>query len=142
MKNSKLALEAVWNEDDVKVAKFVEEAHYENSHIQYNDENALSYTLSLAFYIARNYYTIYRELPSGKGFADLVFIPRKRAQDKPALVMELKWDKDVKGAIAQIKDKQYCKSLAEYEGNILLVGINYDVKSKKHECVIERGEIK
>lgn len=79
-------------------------------------------------------------MPSGKGFADLVFIPRKRAQDKPALVMELKWDKDAKGAIAQIKDKQYCKSLEEYEGNILLVGINYDVKSKKHECVIERGK--
>ena len=54
--------------------------------------------------------------------------------------MELKWDKDAKGAIAQIKDKQYCKSLEEYEGNILLVGINYDVKSKKHECVIERGK--
>lgn len=142
LKNSKLALEAVWNEDAVKVARFVEEAHYENSHIQYNDENALSYTLSLAFYIARNYYTIYRELPSGKGFADLVFIPRKRAQDKPALVIELKWNKDVKGAISQIKEKQYCKSLAEYEGNILLVGINYDVKSKKHECVIEWGEIK
>ena len=94
----------------------------------------MSYTISLALYAARNFYTVYRELPGGKGFADLVFVPRKRYQDKPALVVELKWDKTAEGALAQIKDKEYCRSLEEYQGNLLLVGINYNKKTKEHVC--------
>ena len=80
---------------------------------------------------------IYREFASGKGFADLVFIPRKKFQDKPAIVVELKWDKTAAGAIEQIKQKEYCRSLKDYRGNILLVGVNYSKKTKKHECIIE-----
>lgn len=68
----------------------------------------MSYTISLALYSARNFYTVHRELAGGKGFADLVFIPRKKFQEKPALVVELKWDKMVEGAINQIKKKEYC----------------------------------
>lgn len=103
----------------------------------YNDENALSYTISLALYAARNFYTIHREMAGGKGFADLVFIPRRRYRDKPALVVELKWDRNARGALEQIKAKGYCRSLEEYHGNLLLVGVNYDRKTKEHECVIE-----
>ena len=102
-----------------------------------NDENALSYTISLALYAARNFYTVHRELAGGKGFADMVYIPRKKYPEKPALVVELKWDKSAAGAISQIKGKEYCQSLEEYQGNLLLVGINYDVKTKEHSCVIE-----
>ena len=91
----------------------------------------------MALYSARNYYTVYREFPSGKGFADMVYLPIKKFMDKPALVVELKWDKSAQGAVAQIKNKQYCKSLQEYEGNILLVGINYDKDTREHECIIE-----
>ena len=120
------------------VAQGIQRAHFETSHLQYNDENALSYTISLALYAARNYYSVYRELPTGKGFADMVFIPRKKFPDKPALVVELKWDKSAKGAISQIKQKQYCKSLEEYTGNILLAGINYSKKDKEHQCMIEK----
>ena len=120
------------------VAQGIQRAHFETSHLQYNDENALSYTISLALYAARNYYSVYRELPTGKGFADMVFIPRKKFPDKPALVVELKWDKSAKGAISQIKQKQYCKSLEEYAGNILLAGINYSKKDKEHQCMIEK----
>ena len=65
-------------------------------------------------------------------------IPRKKFPDKPALVVELKWDKSAKGAISQIKQKQYCKSLEKYAGNILLAGINYSKKDKKHQCMIEK----
>lgn len=108
--------------------------------IRYNDENALSYTISLALYAARNFYTIYRELPTGKGFADMVYLPRKKFADKPAIVVELKWDKSAEGAIDQIKNKQYVKSLEEYEGNILLVGVNYNKDTREHECVIEEWE--
>ena len=137
LKNSADLLQAVWEKQETQVAEGIRLAHFETSQLQYNDENALSYTISLALYAARNFYTVYRELPGGKGFADLVFVPRKRYQDKPALVVELKWDKTAEGALAQIKDKEYCRSLEEYQGNLLLVGINYDVKTKEHSCVIE-----
>jgi hypothetical protein len=80
---------------------------------------------------------MYRELPSGLGFADIVFVPR-RTSDKPAIVVELKYDKSASGALEQIKNKQYVKSLEKYTGDILLVGVNYNKKSKKHECCIER----
>lgn len=89
-------------------------------------------------YAARNFYTVYRELAGGKGFADLVFIPKKQFQEKPALIIELKWDKSARGAIAQIKEKQYFQSLEQYKGNVLLVGINYNKKTKEHECKIEK----
>lgn len=137
LKNSADTLQAIWNGRTSQVIEGIEQAHFETSHIQYNDENALSYTISLALYAARNFYTVYRELPTGKGFADMVFIPRKKFPDKPALVVELKWNKDAEGAIKQIKDKQYCKSLEDYAGQILLVGINYEPGTKEHTCIIE-----
>ena len=93
LKNSADTLNAIWQNRPGEVAERMREAHFETSHIQYNDENALSYTISLALYAARNFYTIHRELAGGKGFADLVFLPRKRFPEKPALVVELKWDK-------------------------------------------------
>ena len=64
-------------------------------------------------------------------------IPRKRYVDKPAIVIELKWDKSAVGALDQIKEKQYGNALKDYHGNLLLVGINYNKTTKKHECVIE-----
>lgn len=128
--------------DAVQVAEAVANAHYETSHLQYDDENALGYTVSLAFYAARNFYTVFREFPTGKGFADLVFLPRKQHACRPALLIELKWNKSAEGAIRQIKEKNYCKSLEEYKGNLLLVGIEYDKKTREHHCVIEEWEKK
>lgn len=138
LKNSADTLQAIWQQRPSQVVTGIEQAHFETSHIQYNDENALSYTISLALFAARNFYTIYREFPTGKGFADMVYIPRKKFPEKPALVVELKWDKSAQGAISQIKNKQYCQSLQEYHGNILLVGINYNKETKEHECIIEQ----
>jgi len=109
--------------------------------LTYNDENSLSCVISLALYSANDYYTIIRELPSGKGYADLVFIPRKNHTDKPAMVVELKWNHTAKGAIDQIKQKNYTGILDEYSGSLLLVGINYDKKEKSYSCVIEGLEI-
>ena len=141
LKYSADTLEAIWQGREEQVAQSMKEAHFETSHIQYNDENALSYTISLALYAARNFYSVYREQPGGKGFADLVFVPRKKFPDKPALVVELKWDKSAEGAVAQIKRQEYCRSLAEYKGNILLVGINYDKRTKEHQCRIESLDV-
>lgn len=78
-------------------------------------------------------------MPSGKGYADIVFLLGKHS-DKPAMIVELKWDKTVEGAIGQIREKRYDGALREYGGEVLLVGINYDKGSKRHECVIERLE--
>lgn len=138
LKNSRTALDAIWNRDETVVAKAVEEAHFESSYLQYNDENALSYTISLAFFVARNYYTVIKELPTGKGRADIVYLPRKRFADKPALLVELKWDKTAESAIEQIKERCYPKALEDYKGNLFLVGISYDEKTKEHQCKIEQ----
>ena len=138
VEDSKMLLEALWNMDEKAVAAGIDKAHREISILQYNNENALSCTINLAFYFAREYYTIIRELPTGKGFADICFIPRKIHLDKPAVIIELKWDKTAQGAIRQIKEKQYVDALDEYCGELLLVGINYDKWTKMHTCVIEQ----
>ncbi|MCD8300426.1 MAG: ATP-binding protein [Clostridiales bacterium] len=124
--------------DEQAVAEGIEAVHMESTSIlNYNDENALSCVIALAYYSARNYYTFVRECPAGKGFADMVFVPRKGFPSRPAIIVELKWDKSAEGAIAQIESRKYPESLTEYKDNILLVGINYDQKSKKHICVIK-----
>ena len=141
LKQSEKLLQSVLTKDAEAVAKGIEEAHMETSHIQYNDENALSYTLSLAFYSARQKYIIIRELPTGKGYADLTFLPRPGHTDLPALIVELKWNKDADTALRQIKDHRYGKALENYTGRILAVGVSYDKETRKHECRIEEYEI-
>ncbi len=134
--NSRELLEATWRKDEDAVARYIEKAHLNTSILTYNDENALSYTLALAYIYARNHYTMIREMPTGKGFADIVLIPYR---DKPAMIIELKWNKDVNTAIDQIKEKKYPKGLEKYKDNLLIVGISYDKKTKKHTCHIEKN---
>lgn len=138
VKKSDELLTATWAMDAARVAEGIENAHFETSHIQYNDENALSYTLSLAYYAARQYYTMIREMPAGNGFADIIYVPRRKYADKPAMIAELKWNKDADTAIRQIKEKKYVKALDGYVGDVLLIGIDYDKKTRKHECKIEK----
>lgn len=84
------------------------------------------------------YFIPVRELPTGRGFADYVFIPKPEyAGELPALLVELKWNKNAETALQQIKDRKYVQAISNYTGNILLVGISYDKKKKEHECVIE-----
>lgn len=134
---SQAILQAVLDGDAEAVARGGDAAHDENTSIlSYNDENSLACVLSLAFYYAKNDYIFYRELPTGKGFADLVLMPRKKS-DRPAILLELKKDQTAQAAIDQIHRKEYHGKLADYAGRVILVGINYDSKSKKHECKIE-----
>lgn len=93
--------------------------------------------ISLAYYSARKDYIFIREMPTGKGFADIVFVPRKYS-DKPALIIELKWNYNAETAISQIKEKKYVRASQKYIGDILLVGINYDKETKVHCCQIEK----
>ena len=136
LKDSRDLLDATLNMEQDKVAKYIEQAHLETSILTYNSEQALSYTLQLAYYAARNYYTIVKEFPSGKGYADLVFIPYQT--NKAAMIVELKYDQDVESGIKQIKAKKYFAGLEKYLDNLLLVSISYDKDSKKHECMIEK----
>ena len=138
---SQNTLRAIWEKREKTVAEAIQESHLETSHLTYNDENALSYTISLALYAARNFYTVIRELPTGEGYADLVYLPKKKFADKPALLVELKWNQSAEGAISQIKRKKYGKALEDYRGNLLLVGINYDRDTREHECRIEEIEL-
>ena len=135
---SEQLLQATLRGDEEAVARGVDAAHDENTSIlSYNDENSLACVLSIAYYYAANDYIIHRELATDKGFADLVLIPRKNV-DKPAIVIELKYDKAVDTAIDQMKRKQYSDKVAQYTDNLLLVGITYDRDTKQHQCHIER----
>lgn len=136
--DSKELLEATWNLDSGKVAEQIDEIHLSAVPIlTYNDENSLSCVVTLAYISARAEYTMIREFPTGKGFADIVFLPHSHS-DKPAMIVELKWNKKVEGAISQIKEKKYVKALEDYTGELLLVAVNYDKESKKHQCIIEK----
>lgn len=59
----------------------------------------------------------------------------------PSMVVELKCDASADGALAQIREKKYADSLKDYKGNLLFIGINYDKKTKKHDCQIEKIEM-
>ncbi|MBQ9241881.1 MAG: AAA family ATPase [Proteobacteria bacterium] len=132
-------IEAICAEDSTTVAQMVEETHqYMTSVLAYNNENALACVISVLCFYAENQYHVIREFPTGKGFADIVLLPKRRVQ-MPAVVIELKFKKDVRAAIDQIHDNQYPGKLHDFYGELILVGISYD-KRKAHDCVIERFE--
>ncbi len=139
--DSKKILEATKRMDGEAVAETIEKIHQSYvSSLEYNDENSLSSVVTVAYLSSmERYFKPVREMPSGKGFCDVVYIPKPEGRaDNPALVIELKWDKSAGGAIDQIKAKNYPDSIKDYTDNILLVGISYDRKTKKHECRIEK----
>ena len=134
-------LKATIRKDTEKVAEIIELAHETyTSILKYNDENSLSCVLTMAYFTAPAYYNIVREFPAAKGFADMVFIPRANAGNRPAMVVELKYNQSADSAINQIKERRYQGALSGYSDKILLVGVNYDADGedkKKHTCVIE-----
>ena len=140
LETSEKLLQATLSGDEQTVAKLIEQAHQANASIlKYNDENALSCVISLAYYSAQKNYTLHREMPAGKGFADIVFEPNRNC-NLPAMIVELKWGHSAEEAIDQIKRKDYLDCLQNYHGEVLLVGVNYD-KEKHHTCKIERAVI-
>ncbi len=139
---SRQLLQDTLSGDSEAVARALDAAHSDDTTIlSYNKESSMACVLSLAYYYARNNYFIFREMPTGKGFADLVLLPRKKVDD-PAIFVELKMDKAVNTAIDQIRTKNYPAKVAEYmadhsHATMLLVGISYDKKEKRHRCAIE-----
>ena len=138
---SERLLDATLDMDTKMVAAGIEKIHRDYaSVIEYHDEISLSSVLTIAYLSSMQYYfKPVREIPAGRGFADFVYLPKPEyTEEYPALLVELKWNKNVSTAIRQIKDKKYPASLVQYTGNILLVGINYDKKTKEHQCAIEK----
>lgn len=138
IERSEELLQYTWKLDEKAVEKGIAAIHNETaSMLKYNNENSLTCVILIAYYSAKAYYmNPIMELPSGKGFADVVYLP-KREKNLPALVVELKWDQSAEGAIAQIKDKGYADWVQGYTGDILLVGLNYKKETKEHSCKIE-----
>ena len=136
---SRKFIQSIFAEDNTTVARMVEETHQNmTSVLAYNNENALSCVISVLCFFAENQYKVIREFPTGKGFADIVLLPKKRVPG-PAMVIELKFKQEVKAAIDQIHENNYPASLKDFYGEVILVGISYN-KKKAHECVIERFE--
>ena len=104
----------------------------------YNNEQSLRAIIKYAYVVAVGQYIKIEEMPGGKGIADIAFIPTAMS-GLPAMVIELKWNKAAGGAVSQIKEKNYTANLKPYAGNILLAGINYDERTGKHTCLIEKA---
>lgn len=139
IKSSESLLENIWKQNASAVAHAFDVAHQDGTSIlEYNNERDLCAVVSLAMYSSINSYTVIREMPAGKGFADLVYLPRPGV-DKPALIVELKYNHSAQSAINQILERNYPNALKAYAGNMLLAGISYDRKNKTHQCVIERA---
>ncbi|MCR5206485.1 MAG: ATP-binding protein [Lachnospiraceae bacterium] len=137
IKESKELLQKTLEGDEKAVASALDISHiHVTSNRSYNNEDALQSAIYLAYIYARNKYYIFKELTTGKGFADVVFVPFTAGL--PAMIIELKHNKTSETALNQIKNKQYFASLSDYKGELLFVGINYDEKEKTHDCKIER----
>ena len=138
VKESKELLNATIEGDEKRVAESVGRTHRAvTSNLSYNNEGSFQSAIRLAYYYAESYYTIINELPSGKGYADVVFMPY--VPNKPAMIIELKRNKSAESALEQIKSRQYPEGLEKYKGNMVLVGISYDEDTKEHYAKIERA---
>lgn len=138
IRESDQLLEKTIQGDAFAVAQAVARIHDSNCAPQfYNDEQALRATIKYAYITCIDQYSKIEELPSGHGYADIVYIPRRRSA-LPAMIIELKWNKTAAGAIAQIKDRNYPAVLKDFGGRLLLIGINYNEKTKEHTCIIEK----
>jgi hypothetical protein len=135
---SEKLLKDTLNMDNEAVAMAIEKAHMAcSTPLYYNDEQALRSTIRFAYISCVDEFLRIEELPTGVGYADIVFLPKK-ASSMPIMIIELKWNHSVEGAIEQIKNRNYPQVLEGFGSKILLVGINYDKKSKKHTCKIEK----
>ena len=129
--------------EEEAVARQIERIHAEEASLYYNNEQALRSVIKRAYFSYGDEYMMFEELPSGAGYADIVYLPKKGSM-LPALVVELKWNKSAEGAIRQIHEKRYPKAIEGYGGEILLVGISYSKEApagrRQHHCRIERVE--
>ena len=141
IKASEELLEQTLLKNSDAVAQALDNTHlHVTSSRNYNNENALAAAVYIAFVHALNYYNCFKELSTGKGFADLVYVPVVKSFEHPAIIIELKINESTGKALQQIQSRQYFDALDNYKGNLLFVAINYDKDTKKHECEITEWE--
>ena len=135
--NSKLLLDKTIEGDSQAVADAMSAAHEQlMSRQRYNHETCLQCAIRFAYFYANTRYTIISELPAGKGYADVVFIPY--IPNVPAMIVEFKRNHSTGAALKQIESKQYFNVMDKYQGDLLLVAVNYDEKTNTHACEIRR----
>lgn len=140
LKFSEKVLYATYLKDTDTLAQLFTKIHEDKVPVlEYNSESALRYVVLLAYLSTeKEYLAPLNEFQTGKGFADIVYLPaRVSSKNKPALIIELKKDSSARAALEQIKERDYTLRVREYTDNILLIGINYDSKTKQHTCAIE-----
>ena len=121
------------------VADAIEKVRESNYAPQYyNNEQALRYAVKFAYIVCVDRFIKIEEMPSGRGMADIAFIPGRNTM-YPAMVVELKWNKDKDEGMEQIDDNKYASVLEGYSGEVLKVAISYDTDSKVHSCRIKRA---
>ena len=124
--------------NEAAVAAQIKKVHMETTNpLNANNENALRAVIQVAYFAYKDYYLKLEELPTGEGYADIVYLP-KPSKGIPALLVELKWNRSAVGAIRQIRERQYPSALEDYGGELLLVGVNYNRGSREYSCRIEK----
>ncbi len=135
--SSKQLMESTIEGDSDAVAEALNKAHEQIcNNLNYNNEGTFQSVICLAYFYANLKYTVVKEMPAGKGVADVVMIPY--VPNTPALIIKLKRNAREKTALSQIRAKNYGNALAKYSGDLLFVGVNYDEKTKEHKCIIEK----
>ena len=138
--NSRELLQATLDCDEEAVAEALADAHdYVTSAKTYNNEGSLQSAVGLAYFYATTWYTIAKEFPSGRGYADMAFIPY--VPNKPAIIIELKVNTKPSVGLKQIIKKHYADGLNKYKGDLYFVAISYDKETREHTCKIEKSEV-
>ena len=136
MRDSMALVEDVLARDEEAVAAAIGRAHDAAcAPIHYNGEQALRAVVKAALVAAVDDWACVDELPSGRGYADVAYLPRA-GSGRPALLVELKWDQPVRAAVDQILDRDYPQVLRDLGVPILLVAVTYDARTKEHACHI------
>lgn len=140
VQNSRELLQATIDGDEKAVAEALANAHeYVTSAKTYDNEGSLQSAVGLAYFYATSQYTIVKEYPSGKGYADIAFIPY--IPNKPAIIIELKVNTKPSAGLKQIIKKHYKAGLDKYRGDLYFVAISYDKATKEHTCLIRKAEV-
>jgi hypothetical protein len=141
IERSENLLKAIKALDGNKVAELIQDVHNSPSVsiYDYNSESALTFcVITGLLWSTLDDYDYHREDQAGKGRVDLVYEPSVKGSE-PLILIEFKYGESAETALRQIKTQEYYKRYTKkYTKNIILVGINYDPKTKDHQCLIEK----
>jgi hypothetical protein len=151
LKESEQLIADIISGDADAVAENIQKVHMrESAPLWYNNEQALRAIVKLAFFTYRDHYAKLEELPSGTGYVDMAYLPKKY-DPSPTLIIELKAggrpeeamdqtrSRHYEEAMNQMRSRHYEEAMEEFGSSVLLVAVTYDKedKAKKHHCRIE-----